>query len=289
MIDAFLEHRSLLFGIAYRMLGSVAEAEDAVQEIYLRAQRQDATGINSPKAWLIAATTRWCIDQLRSARRQREEYKGVWLPEPLVNATAPTRDPASTTADSLSMAFMVMLEQLSPVERAVFLLREAFDFDYPEIARMVDKSEANCRQLVSRAKRSLGRRAPAVAPPPAKAEHVVQQFLTACVTGSLSGLLAVLTDDVVLYTDGGGRVRSALRPIRSADHVGRFMMGIRKRGAFNVESQLIRVNGEPGLSARRGDGVLSITAFALEGARIRAIYMVSNPDKLLRVSLAQSN
>jgi RNA polymerase sigma-70 factor, ECF subfamily len=286
MTDAFLEHRSMLFGIAYRMLGSVAEAEDAVQEIYLRSQRQNSTEIKSPKAWLITATTRWCIDQLRSARRQREEYKGVWLPEPLVDAAAAAPDSTAAMADSLSMAFMLMLEQLSPIERAVFLLREAFDFDYPEIAAVVDKSEANCRQLMSRAKRTIGQTnsASASEPPLAKAEHVVQQFLQACVSGNLSELLALLTEDVVLYTDGGGRVPSALRPIRNSDRVARFMVGIRKRGAFNSVTQQVRVNGEPGVAMRRSDGSLSVTAFAIDGVRIRAIYMVNNPDKLLRLS-----
>lgn len=286
MTEAFLEHRSILFGIAYRMLGSVAEAEDAVQEIYLRSQRQNPEEIKSPKAWLITATTRWCIDQLRSARRQREDYKGVWLPEPLVDTTA-APDSTAAMADSLSMAFMLMLEQLSPIERAVFLLREAFDFDYPEIARVVDKSEANCRQLVSRARRTMTqvRSEPASEPPLANAEHVVQKFLQACATGSLSDLLAVLTEDVVLYTDGGGRVRSALRPIHTSDRVGRFMLGIRKRGAFNSVTQRVLVNGEPGFAMRRMDGALSITAFAFEGDRIRAIYMVNNPDKLIRVSV----
>jgi len=280
--DTFLEHRPLLFGIAYRMLGSIAEAEDAVQEIYLRWQKQDATRLDSARAWLIAATTRWCIDQLRSARRQREDYKGLWLPEPLLDAPAAPPGRAGALADSLSMAFMFMLEQLSPVERAVFLLREAFDFDYSEIAEMVGKSEANCRQLFSRARRTLGRRDEPVAEPepPRQAEEIVQQFLHACTTGNLGELLAVLTDDVVLYSDGGGRVPSALRPIVNADRVSRFFLGIGKRGAFHGESRLAQVNGTVGVLLRRRDGRRSVTAFALHGGRIRAIYLVNNPEKL---------
>jgi RNA polymerase sigma-70 factor (ECF subfamily) len=288
MTDPFLDHRSQLFGIAYRMLGSVAEAEDAVQEVFLRWRGQDAAGVDSPKAWLIAATTRYCIDQLRSARRRREEYVGVWLPEPLVEPSGATPREAAALADSLGMAFMVMLEELEPAERAVFLLRQAFDYDYAEIARIVEKSEAACRQIVSRAK---GRLAPAAEPdapaaPPAKAEAVVQSFLAACASGNVQELLAVLTDDVVLYTDGGGRVRSALRPILRADRVCRFFLGLRKRGALAGDVQAVSVNGRPGFIARRAGGRVDVTTFAFAGGRIRAIYTVSNPDKLTRLPAA---
>jgi RNA polymerase sigma-70 factor (ECF subfamily) len=285
MTDTFLDHRSQLFGIAYRMLGSVAEAEDAVQEVFLRWRDQDAAAVDSPKAWLIAATTRYCIDQLRSARRRREDYVGVWLPEPLVESTNVTPRETAALAESLGMAFMVMLEELDPVERAVFLLRQAFDYDYAEIARIVDKSEAACRQIVSRAK---GRLAPAAdadaeVAPPARAEAVVQSFLAACVSGNVQELLAVLTDDVVLYTDGGGRVRSALRPILRADRVSRFYLGLLKRGALAGDVRAATVNGQPGLIARRPGGRIDVMTFAFAGDRIRAIYTVSNPDKLTRL------
>lgn len=280
MNDVFTEHRSLLFSVAYRMLGSVAEAEDMVQETYLRWQRQAGEGVITPRAWLVAAITRLCIDELRSARKRREEYVGPWLPEPIVDPAAPAPNATAELADSLGVAFLLMLEQLSPVERAVFLLREAFDYDYAEIARIVDKSEANCRQLVSRAKTHLARGDVASAQPTPQSAEIVQRFMTATTTGKLEDLLSVLTEDAVLYTDGGGRVRSALRPIESADHVGRFFLGIRHRGLAGALVKRVRVNGDIGLLIRRADGILSVTSFAFSGDRIRAIYTVSNPEKL---------
>lgn len=282
MIDVFMEHRALLFSIAYRMLGSVAEAEDLVQETYLRWQRQKAGVVETPKAWLVATLTRLGIDQLRSARRRREDYVGVWLPEPLVDSAAPAPDQVAALGDSLGLAFLVLLETLGPVERAVFLLREAFDYDYADIAPIVGKSEAACRQMVSRAKGHLAQRAPAEAAPSPKAEQIVQRFMSACATGDVRELLAVLTEDAVLYTDGGGRVRSALRPIHSADRISRFFVGIRRWGPAKAMT-LARVNGEVGAVMRRADGHLSVSAFAFDGDRIRAIYTVTNPEKLHHV------
>ncbi|AHF92308.1 RNA polymerase sigma24 factor [Opitutaceae bacterium TAV5] len=284
--DLFTEHRSLLFGLAYRMLGRVADAEDIVQETFLRWQQQDAALVRSPRAWLVATATRLCIDQMRSARRQREEYVGAWLPEPLVHAagmtTATTPDQAAALADSLGMAFMLMLEELSPVERAVFLLREVFDHDYADIARIVDKSEAACRQIVSRTKTRLARRevTPSPAPSSSETEPLVRQFLEACATGNLEKLLTLLAPDAVLYTDGGGRVKSALRPIRSALYIGRFLVGIREHASVGAHHRPVLINGDPGTLTRRRDGILTASAFSIEGGRIRAIYMVSNPEKL---------
>lgn len=282
MIDVFMEHRALLFGIAYRMLGSVAEAEDLVQETYLRWQRQKAGIVETPKAWLVATLTRLGIDQLRSARRRREDYVGVWLPEPLVDSAAPAPDQVAALGDSLGLAFLVLLETLGPVERAVFLLREAFDYDYAEIALIVGKSEAACRQMVSRAKSHLAQRTPAEAAPSPRAEQIVQRFMSACATGDVRELLAVLTDDAVLYADGGGRVRSVLRPIHRADRISRFFVGIRRWGP-PMTMALARVNGEVGAVLRRADGHLSVSAFAFDGDRIRAIYTVTNPEKLRHV------
>jgi len=280
MTEEFTAYRALLFGIAYRMLGSVAEAEDLVQETYLRWQAQDRAAIVTPRAWLSTTITRLCIDQLGSARRRREEYVGVWLPEPLIDPAAPAPDAAAAMADSLGVAFLLMLEELSPVERAVFLLREAFTYDYAEIARIVDKSEASCRQMVSRAKTRIARPDPAGRQPTAQAEQVVRRFQRACATGNLRELLAVLTDDVVLYTDGGGRVRAARRPILAADRVSRLFLGIRERALLGAEFRLVRVNGDSGLLIRRRDGVVVVLSFAFAGDRIQRIYAVSNPDKL---------
>jgi RNA polymerase sigma-70 factor, ECF subfamily len=287
--DPLTAHRSTLFGIAYRMLGSVADAEDIVQETFLRWRKQDATAIDVPKAWLIATATRLCIDQLRSARRRREEYVGIWLPEPLVQETAPAANEHAALADSLSMAFMLMLENLAPVDRAVFLLREAFDYEYTEISRIVDKSEAACRQIISRAKAQLTDRAEPIEPPPERAAQIMQRFLTATHTGELPDLLALLTDNVVLYSDGGGRVAAALRPIQRADRVARFFIGIR-RFAENAETSLefVQVNGRPGALLRNGGHLDRVISVDFAGDRICAIYIVRNPEKLRHIAPRES-
>jgi RNA polymerase sigma-70 factor (ECF subfamily) len=280
--DVFTEHRPLLFGIAYRMLGGVADAEDMVQETFLRWRKQEATEIQSPKAWLISTITRMSIDQLRSARRQRENYVGVWLPEPIVGADDGATSPAKLAAltDSLGLAFMHLMEDLAPLERAVFMLREAFDYDYAEIAKIVGKTEANCRRCFSRAKSHLARRELREEPAGEKAERVVAQFLQACVTGDMDSFLAVLTDDAVMYSDGGGKVRAALKPIHSAEFIGRLYLGIRRKSLAEATTKIVRVNGKVGAIFRLADGGAIVTAFAFRGDRIHSVYWVSNPDKL---------
>lgn len=279
MTEIFNEHRGQVFGIAYRMLGSVAEADDMVQETWLRWQKQDLAEIESPKAWLISTVTRLCIDQLRSARRQREEYYGVWLPEPLIEAPAPSPADSAVLADSLTMAFMLMLETLSPVERAVFLLREVFDYDYVDIAPIVGKSEANCRQIIRRAKAELVATPPAP-PPNEQARRIVEQFMTATESGEVSDLLALLAEDATLYSDGGGRVAAAGKPIRSADHVGRFLVGIRKHRPEGTTLLYLQINGRPGVLMNSGGQVYNAVSFDLDSGRVRNIYIVRNPEKL---------
>jgi RNA polymerase sigma-70 factor, ECF subfamily len=283
VIDTFTAHRELLFGIAYRMLGQVAEADDMVQETWLRWQKQDLAQVDSPKAWMIATITRLCIDQLRSARRKREEYYGVWLPEPLVESGGRSPAESAALADSLTMAFMMMLETLSPVERAVFLLREVFDYDYAEIASIVGKSEANCRQIVRRAKSSIPRGTVQSAPPTEQARRVVQQFFTATATGNLSELLTLLADDATLYTDGGGVVNAAGRPIRTADRVSRFFVGIGRRAPSDTQFRFTHVNGRAGALVFFGDRLDRAISFDFEGERIVAIYLVRNPEKLRHI------
>jgi RNA polymerase sigma-70 factor (ECF subfamily) len=280
VIDIFTEHRSLLFGIAYRMLGRIAEAEDMVQETWLRWQRQNPVGIRSPKAWLVAAVTRLCIDQLRSARHEREEYYGVWLPEPLVESATPAARQSEALSDSLTMAFMLMLETLSPIERAVFLLRNVFDYEYAEIAEIVNKSEANCRQIVSRARARLAQPAGSPTPPSGHAERIVQQFLVAQRTGSVSDLLALLTEDATLYADGGGRVPSVGRPIRGADQISRFFVGIRRLLPANLELRVTPMNGSIGVLAIVDHHIIQTLSFDITEDRVRAIYIVRNPEKL---------
>lgn len=281
--DSFTEHRSLLFGIAYRMLGSATEAEDMVQETWLRWQAQAEGDIRTPKAWLTTAVTRLCIDQLRSAKRQREEYYGVWLPEPLLEAHAPSPADSAALADSLSMAFMLVLETLSPVDRAVFLLREVFDYDYAEIAKVVGKSEASCRQMVHRAKERLALSNPAPQPPNELAQQVVAQFMEATATGEMEDLLALLTDDVVLLSDGGGQVSAAGRPVHSAEAVSRFLLGIRKFRPADTELRYCTLNGRAGVLMLSGGHIYNAATFDLENGRIRSVYIVRNPQKLHRL------
>lgn len=273
------DHRPLLFGIAYRMLGRVTEAEDMVQETYLRYHQQPEGGIDLPKAWLTKTLTRLCIDQLRSARRQREEYVGTWLPEPILG-----ENPSDDLADTLAMAFMLMLEKLSPVDRAVFLLREAFGHDYPAIAEITGKSASACRQIVSRAKEKFGQQPAKPATATHQAERLVKHFLAAAQSGELSELLALFTDDAVLYSDGGGRVRAALRPIHGPDRISRMFIGLRRlHSEVSPPPRFVAINGSPGLIMRHGDGSLSAMTFAFEGDRVKAVYVVRNPEKLAAI------
>ncbi len=285
MLETFTTHRPLLFGIAYRMLGRVSEAEDVMQDVWLRWQKQNPADIQSAKAWLVSATTRLCIDQLRLARHQREEYYGVWLPEPLMPATG--TDPAQTAelADSLSMAFMLMLEALGPAERAVFLLREVFGYEYAETAAIVGKSEANCRQIVRRAKEHLQVKAKPPAPPTEQARRLVGEFLAAAESGDMKQVLTLLAEDSTVYSDGGGKVKAVGRAIRGLDHVSRFLLGIWPRFMAGVKPALININGAPGFVVSSGSQVHYALTFEINADRIQAIYIVCNPDKLRHLAV----
>jgi RNA polymerase sigma-70 factor, ECF subfamily len=282
MIDPFLEHRPLLFSIAYRMLGSVMEAEDAVQDTFLRwqsvAERKEE--IRSSKAWLVAAITRLSIDRLRSAQRQRENYVGVWLPEPLMNATSESHNPSGALADAISTAFMVILETLTPEERAVFILREAFDYNYSEISAIVGKSEVNCRQIARRAKEHLAQPGQQRSIDPAQAEALVHQFLSACRDGDVASLMTLLAEDSTLISDGGGRVRAALRPIQGAERITRFLFGIRKNVPADAEFRFENFNGGKGILVVLSGVPISVLTFSVAGSQIAAIFIVSNPEKL---------
>ena len=270
------------------MLGRVSEAEDMVQESWLRWQKQNAEDIQSPKAWLVSTITRLCIDQLRSARHTREEYYGVWLPEPFVEAPggiAPVApDESAALADSLTMAFMLMLETLSADERAVFLLREVFDYDYAEIVGIVKKTEANCRQIVRRAKAQLMANPPAPSPPDDQARLVVKRFVEATATGKMEDLLALLTDDAALYSDGGGKVVAAKRPVISARRVSRFFVGIRHRRPANTIHHFVHINGRPGVLMIADGQIFNAISFETNADRVQNIYVVRNPEKLRHLS-----
>ncbi len=278
--EVFGRHRPLLFSVAYGMLGSVMDAEDVVQEAFLRWRRTPRAEVRSPKAYLSAVVTRLCIDQLRSARARREEYVGPWLPEPLLAERGASGEPA-VVDEALSMAFLVLLESLTPVERAVFLLREIFDYDYEEISRLVGKSEANCRQIARRARESVAARRPRFESSPEQEESLTQSFLEACLGGDMERLLALLSEDVILYSDGGGKTRAALNPIRGPEKVARFLAGILGKVPPGFVVRRALVNGHPGLVGYFGDGSpQSVVTLEIADGNIRAIRLVVNPEKL---------
>lgn len=281
----FTETRPLLFAIAYRMLGSVTDAEDLVQDAYLRWQDAAGNEIREPRAYLTTIVTRLALNHLRSARVQRETYVGPWLPEPLVTDHAPDPSEPVELAESLSMAFMLMLERLSPLERAVLLLHDVFDFQYAEIARMVDKSEANCRQALSRAKKRLGSPQPRFAVDPAEAQRLVEHYIQAASTGDLEGMLAVLADDVALYPDSGGKLPGAARrPIHGSDAVARLIASGRGR-LVPVERTIVpaTINGQPGLVMYVSGHPFAALIFEIRDHRIQTVYGVGNPDKLQHI------
>jgi RNA polymerase sigma-70 factor, ECF subfamily len=282
----FTDTRPQLFSIAYRMLGSVADAEDIVQDTYLRWQRAPDDEVREPRAYLTTIVTRLAINQLRSARVQRESYVGPWLPEPLVTDHVP--DPSATVelAESLSMAFMVMLERLSPIERAVLLLHDVFDFDYAEIARIVDKSEVNCRQLLARAKKHVGAAEVRFDADRAQAEQLMQRFTQAAGAGDMEGMIAVLAEDITLWADGGGKVRgAALRPIHGAALVARFIASVLERFVpVERTSRAAQINGEPGFIVYVSGRPLAAMIFHVREGRIQTIYAIGNPDKLQSVA-----
>jgi RNA polymerase sigma-70 factor (ECF subfamily) len=282
--DLHPELRPLLFSIAYRMIGSVSEAEDIVQEAFLRYHRAQPADVENPKAYLSAVTTRLAIDHLRSARARREEYVGPWLPEPLLSDEG-AGDPSAQAelADSLSLAFLVLLERLSPVERAAFLLREVFAYPYDEIAEVIGKSEANARQLVSRARRHVDDERPRFDVSREEHEELTDRFLEATQSGDTEGLMALLADDVYTYTDGGGKVQAARRPIHGRDPVARFMVGIARpeRGAAGITLHRVDVNGRPGRLMVDADGrPVGVLSLDVADGLVQTVRIVINPDKL---------
>jgi RNA polymerase sigma-70 factor (ECF subfamily) len=274
------ELRPLLFSIAYRMLGSVNEAEDVVQEAFVRFHRSGES-VESPKAYLSTITTRLAIDHLKSARARREQYVGEWLPEPLVDAR---EEPAHVAemSDSLSLAFLVLLESLSPVERAVFLLREVFDYDYGEIARTVGRSEENCRQLLVRAKRRIDERKPRFDVSREQRERLAQKFFAAAEEGDVEGLAELLAADVTVHGDGGGKAPQWATPIAGRARVAKLLVGTfaqaREHGA---SMRPVEVNGQPGVLFLTHEGLIVsvMTIDVLDGV-VQAVRSIINPEKL---------
>lgn len=281
MREGFEELRSYLFSLAYRMLGSAADAEDIVQEAYLRWER--TSDVEHPKAFLSKVVTRLCIDHLKSARVRRETYVGPWLPEPLLTSTEPDVAEQAERADSLSMAFLVMLESLSPIERAIFLLREVFGYPYPEVAEIVGKSEANCRQIAHRAKEHIEARRPRFSADQKQREELMTAFFNACAMGDLEGLTNLLSEDVVLWSDGGGKVRAARRPVHRPAKVARFVLGILSKASGDIAIQVAEVNGQPGFLVFAGDRPDTVGSLDMGDGGICGIRLVVNPEKLTKV------
>lgn len=280
----FEEHRGLMFGVAYRMLGSVQEAEDVVQDAFLRFEHAH-TEPDHPKAYFVTIVTRLSMDRLKSARMQREEYFGTWLPEPLVvqTDTAATPEQAVALEADVSMAFLVMLERLTPAERAVFLLREVFDYDYGDIAPVVQKSEAACRQLFRRARERIAAEQKRFAPSEDELRALTATFARAASEGDMAALMEILAHDVVVYSDGGGKARAAVNPVFGAEKVARFVIGAAKKESM-MHGELRMVNGEPGLVLFTPRGrAHSVLVMDVREGRISRVYAVRNPDKLLRV------
>jgi RNA polymerase sigma-70 factor (ECF subfamily) len=283
--DLLEELRPAAFAIAYRMLGSVAEAEDVVQEALLRLHRalEEGERIESPRAYVATVATRLAIDQLRSARARRERYVGEWLPEPLV--TGATDDPAhqAEMADSLSLAFLVLLESLSPEQRAVLLLRDVFDYGYDEIAEIVGKSEENARQLAARARRHVEERRPRFETSQQQRDELARRFFAAAQEGDLGALEALLAHDVELHGDGGGKVPALARPLQGRSRVARTLLAWMRQGARIAGAAIrqVEINGQPGALLLDGEGRL-IGAWALEIAhgQVRSVSSIVNPDKL---------
>ena len=280
-LETFYLYRSLLFSIAYRMLGSWADAEDLLQETFIRWQQVTDGEIESPRAFLVTIISRLCINHLQSARAKREEYVGQWLPEPVLTNPARHTPAASHLDDSLSIAFLVLLERLTPVERAVFLLREVFDYDYSEIARMVGQSDANCRQLLHRARQHVAKVRPRFEASPQQQETLLKGFLEASSRGDIDGLLALLSSDIVLYADGGGKAPAVPNPIYGAQNVARFMIRAPKKFVpRNVLRRMAQINGQAGLVSYVDGRPFSVFTVDIADGRIHAVYIVSNPEKL---------
>ena len=277
------ELRPLLFSVAYRMVGTVAESEDLVQEAYLRLHARDNEAVvESPRAFLTTVVTRLAIDHLRSARRRREAYVGPWLPEPLLD-DAPGPEEHAEQRETLSLAFLVLLERLTPVERAAFLLHDVFGFSYSEVAEMIDKSEDNCRQLASRARRKVDAGRPRLPASPEQHREITERFMRALEAGDIDDLAGLLAADAVSYSDGGGLVRAARKPIEGRDRIARYLTKVTRaeQRPEGIATEPAKVNGLPGWIVRDAQGVVIwVLSLELDEGRVRRVRIVLSPEKL---------
>jgi RNA polymerase sigma-70 factor (ECF subfamily) len=286
---SFEPYRRRLRGLAYRMLGSMADAEDAVQETYLRWHAADRGSVADPRAFLMTTTTRICLDMLTSAHARRVEYVGPWLPEPVIDTAALAPDSRTELAEDLSVALLLTLERLSPLERAAFLLHDVFDFSFGEVAAALDRNEAACRQLAARARSHVRAVRPrGTAPPVSRVEEIdakhaelMSAFVAATRSGDLDGLTQLLAGDVRVVTDGGGKVAAALNVLDGAERAARFLIGAARKGwRDDFTIRMAPINGLPGAIVDSPEGPVQTAAFEIDGDVIRAVYVVRNPEKL---------
>lgn len=288
--DTFQTHRPRLFALAYRLLGSRSDAEDVVQDAWLRWQGADIAGIRDPEGWLVTATTRLGLDRLRARRNARIDYVGPWLPEPLEIALDPDplHDPAQrhARADEVSMAFLALLEQLGPDERAAFLLKDVFDYDYPDIAPLLNHSPANCRQLVHRARQRLQAGKPRFAVSEGQHRDLLTRFMDASQRGDQAAILSLLHANAEMVSDGGGRVTAAIRPLLGAERIAQLYWAIARRNGAHP-ARIGYVNGEPAILRFQGDQLHSVTLVSIDGDRIARVLSVLNPEKLTALVTAR--
>ncbi|MFD5658672.1 RNA polymerase sigma-70 factor [Streptomyces hirsutus] len=287
--DAFEEHRPVLQGVAYRMLGRVADAEDVVQEAWLRWAGGDRSAVREPRAYLVRVTTRLAIDRLRQIKARSETYIGPWLPEPYLTDfgdTTPDTAEQVVLTDSVSLAVLVVMESLSPLERAVFVLREAFGYPYSDIAAMLDRGEPAVRQLAARARRHVEERRPRYDVDPAQRRDLTERFLAAAAGGDLEGLMKLLAPDVRLVGDSGGKSRAPLRVLESADKVGRFLVGVTRKGFPDASVRLLELNGGPAALVLIGGRPDTVFQLDVVDGRVQAVYVIRNPDKLRSLEAA---
>ncbi len=281
--DVFEEHRPVLFGVAYRMLGRVADAEDVVQDAWLRWSGADRSAVREPRAFLVRITTRLAIDRLRQVQSRRESYVGPWLPEPLATdfgGTAPDSAERTVFAESVTLALLVTMESLSPLERAVFVLREAFGYPYAEIAEALDRGEAAVRQLAGRARRHVEEGRPRFEVDPVRQRDLTERFMAAAAGDDLEGLLSMLAADARLVGDSGGKAKAPLRVIESADKIARFLVAVVGAAPAGLEYTFTELNGGIAMLVSRGDVPDSVIQLGIRDGRVQTVYIVRNPDKL---------
>lgn len=281
--DVFEEHRPVLLGVAYRMLGRVADAEDVVQDAWLRWSGGDRSAVREPRGYLVRVTTRLAVDRLRQIKARGETYVGPWLPEPYATDfgdTVPDTAERAVLADSVSLAVLVVMESLSPLERAVFVLREAFGYPYADIASLLDRGEPAVRQLAGRARRHVEERRPRYEVDPARRRDLTERFLAAAAGGDLAGLMELLAPDVRLVGDSGGKSRAPLRVLEGADHVGRFLHGVAGKGVRDMTVRFLELNAGPALLVLSGGEPDSVVQLGVTAGRVQTVYIIRNPDKL---------